>query len=147
MSDKISTVFLKSFPNLSNLANYKTLVGVRPFRKGGIRLQKQIIGNRTVIHNYGHGGAGVSLAPATAEEAAILAEKCSKDVEGKDRCVTVLGCGIIGLMTGLECVKRGFKVRIIADRIPQIVDNMGQKERLRMCTSEVAPGYWLPYHY
>jgi glycine/D-amino acid oxidase-like deaminating enzyme len=39
--------------------------------------------------------------------------------------VTVLGCGIIGLMTGLECVKRGFKVRIIAERIPQIVENMG----------------------
>ncbi len=39
-------------------------MGVRPFRKGGIRLELEKINNKNIIYNYGHGGAGVSLAPA-----------------------------------------------------------------------------------
>jgi len=32
--------------------------GFRPARKGGIRLEREIIGNTIIIHNYGHGGYG-----------------------------------------------------------------------------------------
>ena len=37
-------------------------VGLRPFRKSGVRLERdQLSDGRTVIHNYGHGGAGFTL--------------------------------------------------------------------------------------
>ena len=37
-------------------------VGLRPFRRTGVRLEKeQLNDGRTVIHNYGHGGAGFTL--------------------------------------------------------------------------------------
>jgi D-amino-acid oxidase len=43
-------------------------VGLRPFRKSGVRLERdQLSDGRTVIHNYGHGGAGFTLSWACAE--------------------------------------------------------------------------------
>ena len=37
-------------------------VGLRPFRKSGVRLERdQLRDGRTVIHNYGHGGSGFTL--------------------------------------------------------------------------------------
>jgi D-amino-acid oxidase len=43
-------------------------VGLRPFRKSGVRLEIGKLRNgRTVIHNYGHGGAGFTLSWGCAE--------------------------------------------------------------------------------
>lgn len=43
-------------------------VGLRPFRKSGVRLERdQLSDGRTVIHNYGHGGAGFTLSWGCAE--------------------------------------------------------------------------------
>src|SRR5882757_2696124 len=37
-------------------------VGLRPFRRSGVRLERDRLGDsRTIIHNYGHGGAGFTL--------------------------------------------------------------------------------------
>ncbi|WP_067971003.1 FAD-dependent oxidoreductase [Mycolicibacter icosiumassiliensis] len=47
-------------------------VGLRPFRKDGVRLEAQP-GTR-ILHNYGHGGAGVSLSWGCAEAVAEQAE-------------------------------------------------------------------------
>lgn len=47
-------------------------VGLRPFRRDGVRLELQP-GTR-IVHNYGHGGAGVSLSWGCAEEVADRAE-------------------------------------------------------------------------
>ena len=38
-------------------------IGLRPFRNGGIRLDREDIKDRVFYHNYGHGGGGASLAP------------------------------------------------------------------------------------
>lgn len=44
-------------------------VGLRPFRKSGVRLEKEKLSDgRTVIHNYGHGGAGFTMSWGCAEE-------------------------------------------------------------------------------
>jgi D-amino-acid oxidase len=44
-------------------------VGLRPFRKSGVRLERdQLRDGRTAIHNYGHGGAGFTLSWGCARE-------------------------------------------------------------------------------
>ena len=49
-------------------------VGLRPFRKSGVRLERDRLRNgRTVIHNYGHGGAGFTLSWGCAENVFALA--------------------------------------------------------------------------
>ncbi len=50
-------------------------VGLRPFRKSGVRLERdRLRDGRTVIHNYGHGGAGFTLSWGCAREVIDLAE-------------------------------------------------------------------------
>lgn len=63
---------VKVLPEFSKRTLKRALVGVRPFRKSGIRLESELFGSKKIIHNYGHGGAGISLAPACAKEAAAL---------------------------------------------------------------------------
>jgi D-amino-acid oxidase len=49
-------------------------VGLRPFRKSGVRLEPgKLRDGRAVIHNYGHGGAGFTLSWGCAREAFELA--------------------------------------------------------------------------
>jgi D-amino-acid oxidase len=49
-------------------------VGLRPFRKSGVRLESARLGDgRSVIHNYGHGGSGFTLSWGCAHEVFELA--------------------------------------------------------------------------
>jgi len=44
-------------------ASSQERVGLRPYRRTGIRLEReQLADGRTVLHNYGHGGSGFTLA-------------------------------------------------------------------------------------
>jgi D-amino-acid oxidase len=46
-----------------------TRVGLRPFRKSGVRLEStKLSDGRTVVHNYGHGGCGFTLSWGCAED-------------------------------------------------------------------------------
>ncbi|MDB5353459.1 MAG: D-amino acid oxidase Aao 1 [Planctomycetota bacterium] len=47
-------------------------VGLRPFRKANVRLEQEP--NTRIIHNYGHGGSGVSFSWGTSLEATELVE-------------------------------------------------------------------------
>ena len=50
-------------------------VGLRPFRKSGLRLEKgKLLDGRTMIHNYGHGGSGFTLSWGCAENVFKIAE-------------------------------------------------------------------------
>jgi D-amino-acid oxidase len=49
-------------------------VGLRPFRKSGVRLERDhTAAGRAVIHNYGHGGAGFTLSWGCAREVLDIA--------------------------------------------------------------------------
>ena len=49
-------------------------VGLRPFRKSGVRLERnRLRDGRTVIHNYGHGGSGFTLSWGCAKKVFDLA--------------------------------------------------------------------------
>lgn len=51
-------------------------VGLRPFRKSGVRLERsQLRDSRAVIHNYGHGGSGFTLSWGCAQEVVRRAER------------------------------------------------------------------------
>ena len=53
------------------------------------------MGAKVVIHNYGHGGAGISLAPGSSLEAVNL----SLDLLQPNSQIAIIGSGINGLMT------------------------------------------------
>jgi len=87
--------------------------GLRPCRRGGLRLETEQIGATTIVHNYGHGGCGVTLALGTAAHAADLAQRAG----GDDAPIGVLGAGVVGLASARELAQRGRRVRIYADKI------------------------------
>ena len=48
-------------------------VGLRPFRRSGVRLELDRLGDgRRVVHNYGHGGSGFTLSWGCAEQVVRL---------------------------------------------------------------------------
>ncbi len=54
------------------------LVGIRPYRRGGVRVESTHTPNgRLLIHNYGHGGCGLSLSWGCAHKVYQLAEGSS----------------------------------------------------------------------
>ena len=89
-----------------------TIVGLRPHRPSGFVLRAQKLDAKTVIHNYGHGGAGHSLGWGTAELAAELA------MQHGDRRAAVIGCGTVGLTTARQLQRRGFDVTMYAKSVP-----------------------------
>ncbi len=101
-------------------------VCTRPFRPQGPRIEAERFGDRTVIHNYGHGGAGWSLSWGSAEQALQLVRTAGA------REIAVIGCGAIGLTTALLAQRGGLQVRIYA------------KELLPRVPSFFATGVWSP---
>ena len=59
------------WPELDRTKIVGTAVGLRPSRYE-VRLEKEKIGEKTIIHNYGHGGAGVTLSWGCADEVVKL---------------------------------------------------------------------------
>src|SRR5206468_11531843 len=39
----------------------RTIAGLRPFRPSGFVVRSETLGDTVVIHNYGHGGGGITL--------------------------------------------------------------------------------------
>lgn len=55
--------------NIEPLKIVAQRVGLRPFRKSGVRLERdRLADGRVVIHNYGHGGSGFTLSWGCASE-------------------------------------------------------------------------------
>ena len=44
----------------------RTVVGLRPFRSEGFVVEAEKLREKLLVHNYGHGGAGVTLSWGTA---------------------------------------------------------------------------------
>ena len=82
----------------------RTVVGLRPFRPEGFVVREERVGNKLLIHNYGHGGSGVTLSWGTSSLAVDLArEAASSQMRRRSRTrqkrFAVLGCGVVGLST------------------------------------------------
>ncbi len=104
----------------------RRVVGLRPFRASGFVVRAETLGNKLLVHNYGHGGGGVTLSWGTAELAADLA--CASEGSA----CAVLGCGAVGLATARTLQTRGARVTIYARDLPPDT------------TSNVAGAQWWP---
>lgn len=97
----------------------RTTVGLRPHRDAGFVLKPDKLGDKLLVHNYGHGGAGMSLAWGTGLMAAELA------TEHQARQAAVVGCGSVGLTCARQLQRRGFDVTIYALAVPpNVTSNM-----------------------
>lgn len=104
----------------------RTIAGSRPFRPSGFRLEAETFDDKTVIHNYGHGGGGITLSWGTSHLAMELAQQSSHR-----RCA-VLGAGAVGLASARLLQDRGWDVTIYARDLPPNT------------TSNIAGGQWSP---
>lgn len=105
----------------------RTVVGLRPFRPSGFVVRAQRFDETLVIHDYGHGGGGVTLSWGTAELALREA------LRSEERRVAVLGCGAVGLATARLLQQAGRDVTVYARELPP------------RTTSNVAGAQFSPY--
>jgi D-amino-acid oxidase len=107
---------------------FRITVCLRPFRAAGPRLDVERLGDKVVVHNYGHGGSGWSLSWGSAD---VVVRKALNAANGKKQ-LAVVGCGALGLTAATTAQRAGFKVTIYA------------KERPPYVRSARATGSWTP---
>jgi glycine/D-amino acid oxidase-like deaminating enzyme len=101
-------------------------VCTRPFRAQGPRLDVEQIGQKIIVHNYGHGGSGWSLSWGSSSIAV------QKAMAAGAQEIAVIGCGALGLTSGLLAQRAGARVVIYAKELPPNV------------RSSLASGLWTP---
>jgi len=90
-------------------------------------LRPERMGEKLLIHNYGHGGCGITLCWGTAKLAVDIA------LGQSNRKAAVLGCGVVGLATARLLQDHGFEVTIYTRDLPPNT------------TSNIAGGLWGPF--
>jgi D-amino-acid oxidase len=101
-----------ALPRISWERVIRTTVGLRPHRDSGFVLKAEKFDAKTVIHDYGFGGAGMSLAWGCGAMAADMA------LQHDQRRAAVLGCGSPGLTAARQLQRRGFDVTIYTLAVP-----------------------------
>lgn len=109
----------------SNL-EIRTVVGLRPYRPSGFLVRRDERGGKTVIHNYGHGGGGMSLSWGSSH----LATRLAGPLAGAT--CAVVGGGVMGLSTARLLQLRGAKVTLYTRELPPET------------TSNIAGAQWWP---
>jgi D-amino-acid oxidase len=104
----------------------RTVVGLRPYRPSGFVVKADKLGDTLVVHNYGHGGGGVTLSWGTARLAVDLG------APGYTGAVAVLGSGAVGLATARLLQEAGLAVTIYTKALPPYT------------TSNIAGAQWFP---
>ena len=104
----------------------RTVAGLRPFRSSGFVVRAERLGDKTVVHNYGHGGGGITLSWGTSHLAMELA------LQTGCRSCAVIGCGAVGLASATLMLRQGWDVTIYARDLPP------------RTTSNIAGAQWSP---
>ena len=90
----------------------RTMAGLRPYRRQGFVVRQEQFGEKRLVHNYGHGGAGITLSWGTSKLATELG------LQGHNGPVAVIGSGAVGLSTAKLVQEAGFPVTIYAAALP-----------------------------
>src|ERR671931_3908 len=73
----------------------REVVGLRPYRPSGFMVDAKRFGNKLLVHNYGHGGGGVTLSWGTASLAVDMARDfLIAHKQPRPTHFAVLGCGV-----------------------------------------------------
>ena len=113
-------------PKISADRVTRVLVGLRPYRASGFVVRADSLGGKKIVHNYGHGGGGITLSWGSSELAVDLG------FDSAVRQYAVLGCGVMGLSTATLLQRRGGAVTIYTKDLPPDT------------TSNIAGGHWNP---
>src|SRR4051794_1668085 len=105
----------------------RAMAGLRPYRRQGFVVRADQLGEKRLVHNYGHGGAGITLSWGTSKLATELG------LQGHSGPVAVLGSGVVGLSTARLVQEAGFAVTIYTAALPPDT------------TSNVAGGQFHPF--
>src|SRR5690242_10285774 len=115
----------------------REVVGLRPYRPSGFVVDAQRFGSKLLVHNYGHGGGGVTLSWGTASLAVDMARDfLIAHKQPRPTHFAVLGSGVSGLSTA-RLLQRRFQngpgtVTIYAKDLPPDT------------TSNIAGAHWSP---
>ncbi|MDX3884524.1 MAG: FAD-dependent oxidoreductase [Sphingomonas sp.] len=104
----------------------RTVAGLRPYRPSGFVVRAEALGAKRLVHNYGHGGGGITLSWGSSRLAVDLA------LPGQQGGVAVIGAGVMGLTTARLVQEAGFPVTIYTAKLPPET------------TSNIAGGQWFP---
>lgn len=109
---------------------FRITVCLRPFRAAGPRLDVERVGEKLIIHNYGHGGSGWSLSWGSAK--VVTTKAFVSGQLGTTKEIAVIGCGALGLTAAITAQRMGAQVTIYC------------KERPPEVRSSRATGSWTP---
>ena len=90
----------------------RTVAGLRPYRRQGFVVRAESLGQKRLVHNYGHGGAGITLSWGSSKLAIDLG------LPGHSGPVAVLGAGVMGLSTARLVQDAGYPVTIYTAALP-----------------------------
>jgi len=90
----------------------RTVAGLRPYRDGGFVVRREGLGDKALVHNYGHGGSGITLSWGSSRLATDLG------LPGHSGPVAVIGAGALGLTTARLVQEAGFPVTVYAKALP-----------------------------
>ena len=97
----------------------RTVAGLRPYRASGFVVRREQLAGKVLIHNYGHGGAGITLSWGSSRLATNLG------LQGHSGPVAVLGAGVMGLTTARLVQEAGFPVTIYSAALsPETTSNV-----------------------
>jgi len=116
-------------PDLSDALVIGAVAGLRPYRRGGVRLELDALPDgRPLVHDYGHGGAGITLAWGCAE----VVRDLLRPVLAPPAEVAVLGAGIAGMTAAWVLGEAGYRPTLYAASFSPAT------------TSDIAGGQWAP---
>jgi D-amino-acid oxidase len=92
------------------------IAGVRPYRNSSYRLDAETISGKFIVHNYGHGGAGITLSWGCAAKVRDIVQQHL--VTSHDTKAAVLGAGVMGMTAATLLRGLGLTVKIYSDRKP-----------------------------
>jgi hypothetical protein len=137
--ESVPTVKVQLPPKITKENMIGFTYGMRPYREGGIRLERENIKNKVIYHNYGHGGGGASLAPGCSK---MIVDLFLLEVGDKVKEVAIIGGGYMGLFQAIILADLGYVVNIYAKEWPV---KEGWYKGQPLTTSQVAGGWWMPF--